>query len=78
LEDFQHRNLLCFYRVEQYELARVGLQGKLSNVQRKTAEPITYLAGRHRKPVQHFVAAGGWDDERMMAELRRQLVAQGG
>src|SRR5215471_19248985 len=76
LECFLQRYLPRFYRVEQHELARVVLQGKLSNLERKTAEPIAYQAGRPRKPVQHFVGAGGWDDETVMAELRCH-VAEG-
>jgi SRSO17 transposase len=74
LEDFLRRYLPRFYRVEQHELARVVLQGKLSDLQRKTAEPIAYQAGRPRKPVQHFVGAGKWDDEAVMAELRRHVA----
>src|SRR5262245_4659396 len=77
LEDFLRRYLPRFYRVEQHELARVVLQGKLSNLQRKTSEPIAYQAGRPRKPVQHFVGAGKWDDEAVMAELRRHVAQQG-
>jgi SRSO17 transposase len=74
LESFLRRYLPRFYRVEQHELARVVLQGKLSGLQRKTSEPIAYQAGRHRKPVQHFVGAGRWDDEAVMAELRRHVA----
>jgi SRSO17 transposase len=74
LQGFLQRYLPRFYRVEQHDLARVVLQGKLSNLQRKTAEPIAYQAGRHRKPVQHFVGAGAWDDENVMAELRRHVA----
>src|ERR1700680_870862 len=73
LHAFLARYLPRFYREEQRELAQVVLQGKLSNLQRKTSEPIAYLAGRHRKPVQHFVGAGGWDDESVMAELRQDV-----
>jgi SRSO17 transposase len=76
LDGFLRRYLPCFYRQEQRELARVILQGKLSNLQRKTAEPIAYAAGRHRKPVQHFVGAGAWDDEAVMAELRRHVAEE--
>jgi SRSO17 transposase len=75
LEDFLQRYLPRFYRLEQHQLALVVLQGKLSNLQRKTSEPIAYRAGLQRKPVQHFVGAGKWDDEAVMAELR-QHVAQ--
>src|SRR5437588_4876904 len=71
---FLRRYLPRFYRIEQHELARVVLQGKLSALQRKTSEPIAYRAGRHRKPVQHFVGAGRWDDEAVMAELRLHVA----
>jgi SRSO17 transposase len=76
LTAFLRRYLPLFYRQEQRDLARVVLQGKLSNLQRKTAEPIAYAAGRTRKPVQHFVGAGAWDDEAVMAELRRHVAAE--
>ena len=74
LQLFLQRYLPRFYRVEQHALAEVVLQGKLSKLERKTAEPIAYLAGRERKPVQHFVGAGGWDDEAVMAELRGHVA----
>jgi SRSO17 transposase len=74
LESFLQRYLPRFYRVEQHELARVVLEGKLSALQRKTSEPIAAQAGRPRKPVQHFVGAGGWDDESVLAELRRHVA----
>jgi SRSO17 transposase len=76
LERFLPRYLPRFYRVEQHDLARVVLQGKLSGLQRKTSEPIAYQAGRPRKPVQHFVGAGRWDDEAVMTELRRHVALE--
>jgi len=76
LQRFLTRYLPCFYRVEQRELAGVVIEGKLSTLERKTAEPIAYLAGRPRKPVQHFVGGGLWDDEAVMAELRRHVAAE--
>src|SRR5450755_5163608 len=76
LEGFLQRYLPRFYREEQRALAQVVLQGKLSNLQRKTSEPIAYQAGRPRKPVQHFVGAGCWDDEAVLEELRRHVAEQ--
>jgi SRSO17 transposase len=76
LEQFLQRYLPCFYRQEQRELATVVLAGKLSNLERKTAEPIAYQAGRHRKPVQHFVGAGKWDDEAVLDELRGHVAVE--
>ena len=70
LERFLQRYLPLFYRAGQGTLALVVIQGKLSKLERKTAEPIAYLADRPRKPVQHFVGAGRWDDEAVLAELR--------
>jgi DDE superfamily endonuclease len=78
LEHFLRRYLPRFYRKEQYELVEVVLQGKLSALQRKTSEPIAYLADRERKPVQHFVGAGAWDDEAVMTELRRHIAEEVG
>jgi SRSO17 transposase len=74
LARFLRRYLPWFYRDEQRELARVVLEGRLSNLKRKTAEPIARQAGRHRKPVQHFVGAGKWDDDAVLAELRRHAA----
>jgi SRSO17 transposase len=74
LHAFLARYLPCFYRAEQRQLAEVVVQGKLSNLQRKTSEPIAYLANRPRKPVQHFVGAGAWDDEAVQTELRRHVA----
>src|SRR5262245_60646796 len=78
LRDFLDRYLPRFYRDEERELAGVVLRGKLSGLQREPAEPIAYAAGRHRKPVQHFVGAGAWDDEAVMAELRRHVASEAG
>ena len=76
MENFLQRYLPRFYRIEQHELARVVLHGKLSNLDRKTSEPIAYQAGRQRKPVQNFVGAGCWDDESVMVELRQHVAEE--
>src|SRR5262245_12106870 len=60
LNRFLQRYSPLFCRAEQRELAAVVIAGKLSNLERKTAEPIAYAANRERKPVQHFVGAGIW------------------
>jgi SRSO17 transposase len=73
LAQFLQRYLPLFYRHEQRDLATAVIHGRLSALERKTSEPIAYLAGRERKPVQHFVGAGAWDDEAVMAELRRHV-----
>src|SRR5436305_2407865 len=76
LTQFLQRYLPLFYRREQRDLATLAVRGRLSALPRKTAEPIAYLAGRARKPVQHFVGAGAWDDEAVMGELRRHAAEE--
>jgi SRSO17 transposase len=73
LTAFLQRYLPRFYRVEQRTNATLVIRGLLSGLQRKTCEPIAVEAGVHRKPVQFFVGAGKWDDEAVMAELRRDV-----
>src|SRR5215210_121235 len=76
LTDFLKRYLPLFYRRELRELATLVIRGRLSGLERKTSEPIARQAGRHRKPVQHFVGQGAWDDEAVMAELRRHVAEE--
>jgi SRSO17 transposase len=73
LVTFLGRYLPLFYRKEQRENATIVVEGLLSGLQRKTCEPIAREHGVHRKPVQSFVGSGAWDDEAVMAELRRQV-----
>jgi SRSO17 transposase len=76
LTAFLQRYLPRFYRKEQRALATLVIQGRLSGLERKTSEPIAHQAGRPRKPVQHFVGAGAWDDEAVMAELRHHVAEE--
>jgi SRSO17 transposase len=81
LTRFLRRYLPRFYRDEQRQLATVVVEGHLSGLERKTCEPIANQAGRPRKPVQHFVGCGKWDDEAVLAELRdhaRETLADPG
>jgi SRSO17 transposase len=73
LEQFLARYLPWFYRREQRAHAVLVVQGLLSGLERKTCEPIAREHGVPRKPVQFFVGQGKWDDEAVMAELRRHV-----
>jgi SRSO17 transposase len=73
LTAFLGRYLPLFYRKEQRENAMIVVEGLLSGLERKTCEPIARAHGIHRKPVQFFVGSGAWDDEAVMAELRRHV-----
>jgi SRSO17 transposase len=70
---FLKRYLPLFYREEQRGHARAFVRGLLSGLPRKSIEPIAAQAGVPRKNLESFVGAGVWDDEKVMAELRRHV-----
>src|SRR5512135_3624527 len=76
LTAFLTRYLPLFYRAEQRATAALVIRGLLSGLQRKTCEPIAIAAGVHRKPIQFLVGSVKWDDEAVMAELRRHVVEE--
>jgi SRSO17 transposase len=73
LTEFLARYLPLFYRKEQQQNLRLAIEGRLSGLKRKTSEPIAREAAVPRRALQRFVGAGEWDDEAVMAELRRQV-----
>jgi len=78
LSSFLARYLPLFCRKEQAANARITIKGLLSDLQRKTCEPIARRQGVTRKPIQFFVGAGRWNDEAVMAEMRQQIVEERG
>jgi SRSO17 transposase len=76
LEAFVARYLPLFPRSEQRDHARTVLAGKLTGLQRKTTEPIATQAGQKRRPLQLFLGAGGWQDDAVLAELRRHVAEE--
>ena len=78
LSSFLARYLPLFYRKEQAANATITIKGMLSDLQRKTCEPIARRAGVTRKPIQFFVGSGLWNDEAVMAELRQHVVEERG
>jgi SRSO17 transposase len=76
LTAFAQRYLPLFHRTEQRQHALAILRGKLTGLARKTTEPIATQAGLHRRPLQLFVGAGGWDDRTVLDELHRHVAAE--
>lgn len=64
------------HRVELREDARLYVQGQLSDLDRKTAEPIARFHGVNRFRIQKFVGLRLWDDETIREELRRSVVEE--
>ena len=73
LRRFLSRYLPRFYRKEQREHAALVVRGLISDLQRKTAEPIADSAGVEHKNIQFFVGSGQWDDDAVLIELRRHV-----
>lgn len=76
LRCFIERYLPCFYRTEHRQHAQTILEGKLTDLQRKTVEPIAQQGQRPRRPLQHFVGAGLWSDETARSEMCRHVAEQ--
>ena len=76
LTRFLRRYLPLFRRSEQRGHLAAFVRGLLSGLERKSVEPIARQAGIPRKNLQMFVGQGAWDDDAVMAELRRDVAAQ--
>lgn len=69
LNSFVERYAHRFPRASHCFHAKTYLEGRLSDLPRKTIEPIAVEHDEHRKPLQHFVGAGPWEDEDLLWEL---------
>src|SRR5262245_3218393 len=65
-------------RVEQCEHAGVYVTGRLQQMPRRTTEPIATEHGKKRRPLQHFVGAGKWDDGAIRKKMCREVAAEMG
>jgi SRSO17 transposase len=74
LEPFLTRYFPLFQRSEQRHHALRILQGKLSALSRKTAEPIAHAAGVRRENLQDFVGSSPWQDDPILATLRQHVT----
>ena len=65
-------------RTEQRAHAEVYVEGRLRQLPRRTTEPIASERGRKRRPLQHFVGAGKWDDSAIRKKMCRHVAAEMG
>lgn len=78
LSQFLDRYAPRFYRVEQAAHARTYIEGLLSDLPRKTCEPIATDHDQKRWLLQHFVGAGLWDDRNVLSELHLEVRQETG
>jgi len=73
IESFLQRYLPLFQRTEQRNNAQHILDGKLSSLSRKTAEPIAHSVGVRREVLQDFLGVSPWSDNAILRELRQHV-----
>lgn len=78
LETFLRPFLKLLPRREQREHAAIYVNGRLRQLPRRTSEPIAIDHGKKRRPLQHFVGAGKWDDGAIRSKICRQVAAEMG
>ena len=75
LEKFAKSFAPFFYRKEQAELSKMYLEGLVSDLHRKSVEPIAIAHHHPRQGLQRFVGQGKWEDSDVRGELHRQIAA---
>lgn len=73
LKDFLVPYLPLFGLKERQVNATRAVQGFLSNIPRKSAEPIAEFHGVPRRAMQKFVGAGPWDDAFIVDRLNEEV-----
>lgn len=65
----------CFGRHEPVAHLKTYVQGQLSDLPRKSLEPIADAAGMEPRTLQHFLSRHEWDEQRVQ-DILQQRVAQ--
>lgn len=76
LDRFLARFHDCFARREQRSSLRVYVQGQLSDLPRKSIEPMALAAGLPPRNLQQFLSLHGWDDG-LLRDRVQQVIARG-
>lgn len=66
----------CFHDHRCREHLPVYVRGQLSNLARKSVEPIALASGVAVRTLQEFLALLSWDHERMLDQLQRIVAAE--
>ena len=64
----------CFSRSEPRNNLQIYIQGQLSDLERKSIEPIALAAGVPPRTLQHFLSSTPWDDQQLRDGIQ-QVVA---
>jgi SRSO17 transposase len=64
----------CFIHWQTRDHLKQYVQGQLSNLPRKSVEPIANLAGVPPRTLQEFLSMAAWDDERLRDTVQRIVM----
>jgi SRSO17 transposase len=78
VSSFLKRYAGAFVRSEQRQHAAVYVKGRTRQLPRRTLEPIAHEEGLHRRPLQHFVGAGKWNDNAVRDEMCGHIAKEMG
>src|SRR2546421_12659045 len=73
LDEFMKPFRESFVREEQRMHALMYIEGRARRLTRRTIEPIAVDRDVKRRPLQHFVGAGKWEDELLREEMTRRI-----
>jgi SRSO17 transposase len=75
LENFLRRFDGCFVRKEQRASLRAYVRGQLSDLPRKSIEPMALSCGLPPRNLQQFLSLHGWDDA-LLRDRLQQVIAR--
>lgn len=64
----------CFGRSEPRDKLETYVRGQLSELPRKSVEPMALQAGMRPRTLQEFLATDEWDEDRLRSHVRRLVV----
>ena len=66
----------CFPRSEPRDNLQIYVQGQLSDLERKSIEPIALAAGIPPRTLQYFLSSAQWDDQQMRDRLQSIVATE--
>lgn len=73
LKEFTKPYLGLMPRVEMQRHGEDFLEGLLTDLERKSVEPIAERLGQYRRPLQYFIGESPWDHEPLLEELSKRV-----
>lgn len=74
LREWSRPYLDLLYEKRQRPHGEDYLRGLLSDLERKSVEPITERLGQYRRPLQYFIGGSDWDHRPLLDYLARQVA----